>query len=127
MTAVTRPLYIERGATFTLGFNWHRESDPPTSPKTAGVPYDLTGCTARMQIRKNAKSPALLEVSSDGVNPVIELGGDTGRVDIRLPATSTDLLITPTAVYEFEIVMLERLPNDEPDVRRLFEGSVTVK
>ena len=120
MTAVPRPLYIEQGATFTTGFNWHRESDPPTFPATAGAAYDLTGCVVRMQLRKNQQSPIILAASSDGENPAITLGGVTGRIDIKLTDEMTDQVTTKSAQYDLEVQMANG------DVHRLLEGSVTI-
>jgi hypothetical protein len=114
--AVTRPLYIEQGATFRFGFNWHRANDAdPTQP---GEAYDLTGWHARMQIRKNQQSPILVDASD--TNGKITLGGNTGRIDIVLSDDDTDLLTTKSAQYDLEV--------EDPDgvVYRLLEGQVTV-
>lgn len=116
MTAVPRPLYIEQGATFETGFNWHREST--TTPGTAGDPYDLTGCIARMQIRKSQGSPVLVDATT--TNGKIVLGTTDGRVDIVLSDDDTDMLTTKSALYDLEI--------EFPDGRvvRLLQGPVTV-
>ena len=120
MTAVTKAFYIEQGATFSFGFNWHRESEPATVPPTAGVAYDVTGCVARMQIRKNQQGVTLVDASSAGVTPAITLGGLTGRIDVKLTDEMTDLLILKNSVYDLEIQMVNG------DVHRLLEGAVTV-
>lgn len=112
MTAVNKPLYIEQGATFTLGFNWHREGPVVDGVVTPGDPYDLTGCTARMQIRRRQGETPLLTATSE--LPVdaaavaagagrIRLGGATGRIDITLTDEDTDLISARTAVYDLEV------------------------
>lgn len=118
MTAVVRPLKIEQGATFTLGFVWHQAGPVVDGEVTPGDPYDLTGWVARMQIRKAQQSPALVDASS--TNGKITLGGATGRIDVKLTDEDTDLLTTKTALYDLE------LENPTGDVFRLLQGPVTV-
>jgi hypothetical protein len=113
MTAAPRNLVIEQGSTFTLGFNWHKEGplDANGAP-TPGDPYDLTGCTARMQIRRKQGDPVLMTATSDppvdaaaiaaGAGRIV-LGGATGRVDITLTDEDTDLISARSAVYDLEI------------------------
>lgn len=116
MTAVKRALYIEQGATFTLGFNWYRES--LTVPGTAGDPYDLTGCIVRMQIRKTQQGDMLVDATT--VNGKITLDPLLGRIDVKLADIDTDLLTSKTSIYDLEVEFLSG------DVFRLLEGSVTV-
>ena len=117
MTAAAKDLLIEQGASFTFGFQWcHAGVDP----QTPGDPYDLTGCTARMQIRKSQKSEALLDAKSDGEAPKIILGGATGRIDVYLTDQDTDVLIAKTALYDLEVVLLDGT------VVRLLKGTVNV-
>ena len=116
MTAVTRDLYIEQGATFTLGFNWYRSST--VTPGTPGLAYDLTGATARMQIRRKASDPTVL-VDATTENGKIVLGGVDGRIDVRLTDVDTNALTVKSAVYDFEIVL-------GADTHRLLQGAVTV-
>lgn len=120
MTAVVRPIYIEQGATFTMGFNWHRDGalDANGNP-TPGVPYDLTGASARMQIRKTVTStPPLIDATTE--NGLITLGTTDGRVDVVLSDADTDTLTVKSAVYDFEI----KLADDT--VHRLLQGAVTI-
>lgn len=115
MTAVNRPIMIEQGATWTLGFNWHMAGVDAGTP---GVAYDLTGWIARMQIRKRQGSPLLLEATSE--NGKIVLGGTSGRVDIKFTDEDTDGLTTASASYDLE------LENPGGDVFRILEGTVSV-
>jgi len=118
MPAVVKPLFMEQGATFTMGFNWYM------GPEVEGgdpIPYDVVGKSARMQIRQKITSPVLVEASTE--NGRITLGPD-GRVDIRLRAGDTMLLTTRAAVYDLEIVLDPRPEYD--DVRRVLKGPVTI-
>ena len=119
MPAVTKNLYIEQGATFTLGFNWHQEGTPDADGlPTAGAAYDITGATVRMQARKTQQSSILIDAST--TNGKITIDGPTGRIDIKLADSDTDLLTYKSAVYDLEIEMASG------DVYRLLQGSITV-
>ena len=115
MTAAKRNLYIEQGATFNLSFTWNEGTSD-----AVGAPVDLTGCTARMQIRQKQQSAVIVDARSDGESPAILLGGATGTVEVTLTADMTDLLSVKTGLYDLEV--------EFPDgtVYRLLEGTVTV-
>ncbi len=104
-------LTIYQGATFRLPLTW-KAGDP-------AAPVDLTGCTARMQIRGDVKAPkALITLTTE--NGGIALGGAAGTVEIIVtPAQSKDVDLSG-GVYDLEIVF------SPEDVRRLLEGSVDV-
>lgn len=117
MAAVKKDLYIEEGATFPLGFTWTQEST--TTPGTPGDPYDLTGCTARMQIRKTFTSAVVVAATTE--NGKIEIEPSVGHIAVRLEDTDTDLLHgIRSAVYDLEIVF------SDGTVNRLLEGKVTI-
>jgi hypothetical protein len=116
MPAVNKSLYIEQGATFKLGFAKVRESE--TTEGTPGEPYDFTGCTARMQIRRSLSTPVLVEATTE--NGKIVITGLEGHVRVVLEDEDTDLLVTRTGVYDLEI----EYPSGEVD--RLLEGKVVV-
>ena len=72
-------LKIYQGATFRRRLRW-------LSPDK--MPIDLTGCTARMQVREEVESTAaLLELSTE--NGRIALGGTAGTVDLLIDAGTT--------------------------------------
>lgn len=129
MPAAKRDLYIEQGATFKLGFNWYGIlSDGDGNPvldengnPQPGGPVDLTGATARMQIRETYVGAPLL--SATNANGRITLGTTNGRVDIKFPSSVTDLLTTENAIYDLEISLPD---TPEPDVQRVLEGKVKV-
>jgi hypothetical protein len=118
MSAEDVPISIEQGATWGLGFTWHEEGPVVDGEVTAGDPHDLTGWTARMQIRKKVGEPVLAEATTE--NGKITLGGATGRVDIKLSPADTDAIGEKTAKYDLE------LEDPAGDVYRLLEGAVTI-
>ena len=115
MTAAKRNLYIEQGATFALSFVW-REG----TAAEPGDPVDLTGCMARMQVRKNLTGPALVDAYSEGTEPRITLGGVDGSVRIVLTDEDTSAVDTRSGIYDLEVVMADGT------VCRLLQGNVTV-
>lgn len=107
MRAVTRELYIERGATFVDEIIW----------KAAGEPVDLTGATAKWQVRAEADATVvLLEASTaDGR---ITLNTVPGQVRIEVPASVTSEQSWQRGVHAIEITMANGF------VRRLYEGKI---
>ena len=123
MTALQRDLYVEQGATFVLGFTWHQQGPPDSAgDPTVGAAYDLTGASARMQIRKTVTSPVLVEATTE--NGRITLGGATGRVDVVLTDADTDLLTGKRGVYDLEVEMGPA--GSDAQVRRLMQGAVVI-
>jgi len=106
-------LTIYQGSTYIKAFQW--KTGKPA------VPVDLTGCSARMQIRKRVvDTDVLLELTTEN-NRIVITAPTEGKFEIRLTAAETAALSFKTGVYDFEIVY----PGGEP-VYRLFEGSVEV-
>lgn len=103
---------IYQGATFRKRLTW----SGPTVPHT---PIDLTGCTARMQVRSEVESPAVL-LSLTTENGGIALGGALGTVDLYISDEDTGAITWETGVWDLEIVH----PGGE--VTRLAQGSVGV-
>lgn len=86
---------------------------------TPAVPVDLTGCTARMQVRAKIDSAdTLLNLTTE--NGGITLGGTAGTVTVFLSATATAALTWKSGVYDLEVQF------GNGDVRRLLAGSVAV-
>jgi hypothetical protein len=100
---------IEKGATFSLRLT-RRNPD--------STPLDLTGCTARMQIRQSVAAPeVLLELTT--VNGKIVIDGPAGTIDLEISATETAALVaTKPGRYDLEVV------DALGKVKRLVEGSV---
>lgn len=118
MTAVNRPLSLEQGATYRIGFTWRNVGPLDTAGNvTPGDPIDLSGCTARMQIRRSLRQPVLVYVQSgDGIT----IDGPNGYVLIELSDEKTDALDIKRGVYDLEV----EFPSG--DVYRVLEGAITV-
>jgi len=101
---------IEQGATLVLPFVW-QSSD--------GTPVDLSGYTARMQVRRTVSSPdVLLEATT--ANNRLQISALAGQVSLVLPASVTEAIDWTRGRYDLEL--------ESPDgvVTRLLFGEVTV-
>lgn len=106
---------IYQGATFSKTLTWKTAPDED-SPKT---PVDLTGCTARMQVRaKIGATEVLLTLTTE--NGGITLGGTAGTIDLLIEAEDTAAITWTSGVYDLEIIFTNG------DVRRLLYGEVVV-
>ena len=80
---------------------------------------DYTGCTARMQLREDVDSSAVLwEMTTD--NGRIALGGTAGTVDLLVDASTTAAIAWTGGVFDLEIV------HPSGEVTRLAQGSCCV-
>jgi len=103
-------LVIEQGTTFNPVLTY---SD------SAGTAIDLTGYTARMQIRLKRTSAAFLhELTTE--NGGITLGGAAGTIALLISATDTTAFTFTTAIYDLELITAGGI------VTRLLQGSVTL-
>lgn len=115
LPGMTKPaklkLTIYQGATFRKRLAW--KAGKPA------VPVDLTGCTARMQVRSEIESPVVLLAltTEDGG---IALGGAAGTVDLYVSDEDTAAITWTAGVYDLEIV------HPSGEVTRLIQGSVSV-
>lgn len=104
---------IYQGATFRKRLRW--------SVKAAGVPIDLTGCKARMQVRAEVESTeVLLELTTE--NGGITLGGAAGTIDLYIGAIDTAVIAWESGVFDLEI----QYAAGPDEVGRLIYGTVTV-
>lgn len=111
MTAGNHNFIMEQGATFKRDI-FVKDS--------AGNPWDLTGYSARMQIRQTVDDPStLLDIST--ATGEITITAASGLVTIEVPATTTETLSwTGDAVYDLE------LEDGSGFVTRLIQGKVTL-
>ena len=107
----------EKGATFRRVITWGDENESP---------INLTGFSARMQVREAFTSSTTV-ASLTNANGKITLGGATGQVTIQLTASDTAALPVSTTfgdawvgVYDLELVA------PSGDVTRLLEGQFVV-
>jgi hypothetical protein len=111
MPATTYDILIEQGATFEFELVW-KDGD--------GDEVNLTGYTARMQVRPTVESSVVLLSLTSAAGGGITLGGATGAVTIRASATQTASIGARAAVYDLE------LQAADGTVTRLLQGVATI-
>lgn len=108
MLAGLLDLQIEQGATFSIVFLYQDEN---------GDAIDMTGMTARMQLRRTYNSPtALLSLTTE--NGRIAINVSEGSITLNISATDTASL-TGSGVYDLELVA-------GTTVNRILEGSYSI-
>ena len=94
MVAGIYNIICEQGATFQRNLLW----------QSNGVPNDLTGYTARMQVRTDyASTTIVVELTTE--NSRISLGGTAGTIALTIPATITAALTPAVYVYDLELII----------------------
>jgi len=83
---------IKKGSTYIHTF---------TYVNSAGVAIDLTGYTARMQIRETIENVATVYSGVSGGD--ITMGGVAGTVTLSIPAATTAAWVFASGVYDIEI------------------------
>ena len=109
MSATTYDILIEQGATFLQVITY----------KDAGVAINLTGYTARMQVRATLESASTL-VELTTANGRIALGGAAGTISLTISATDSAALTAGRGVYDLELVSGSGI------VTRLLQGVATI-
>lgn len=110
MAAGNYDFVIEQGATFYQELVWK---------DSVGDPIDLTGYTARMQIRKTVKSSdAILSLTTE--NGRITLGDAEGTITLEVDAEDTADLTEFCGVYDLEVEA------SDGTVTRLIQGQIEV-
>ena len=105
---------VEQGATFKRSFLY--------SNKGTGIPYDITGCKIRMQVRKAQQQPVIIEATTENGKFTIT-DGPGGEFAMNLSAADTAALTTKEALYDIEI----EFPDGPPaTVNRILKGSFKV-
>lgn len=101
-------LVCPQGVTFDKQFTW----------TVGGVPVNLTGYTAALQVRSgwDASEP-LISLATGGQG--IVLGGTAGTIDVAIAATVTDGLEPGSYAYDLELY-------EGSDVVRLLQGAFNV-
>lgn len=99
---------IEQGTTFNPVLTW-KDSN--------GTVIDITGYTARMQIRESITSDTLIdELTTE--NGGITLGGVLGTITLLISAADTEAYTFTTGVYDLEMI------SPAGTVTRLLEGTI---
>jgi hypothetical protein len=102
-------LRIQQGDTWSLEIAWTDDE---------GLPVDLTGATAKMQMRPSAGSEVLvLELSSANGRIVVD---PAGKINLLVSAEDTALLPAKSGVYDLEVTRTSGV------VKKLIRGSYLV-
>lgn len=97
-----------QGATFSKVLTYSIDSQP----------VDLTGYTARMQVReKHISKTAIINITTE--NGGIFLGGEYGTITLYIADEVTQLFVAKEYVYDLELI-------SETYVYRLIEGKFIV-
>jgi hypothetical protein len=109
MTAGIYNFTLDQGSVWDLEIEYQ---DPD------GDPINLTGFTARMQLRKDYNSAVVdLTLTTGGGGIVIT--GATGTIDISVTAAQTEVLDPAFYVYDLELI-------SGSNISRLIQGQITV-
>ena len=101
-------LTIKKGSTFKQNIAYTDAN---------GAIINLTGYTARMQIRASYKSDIIHELTTE--NGGITITGVLGELDLLISATDTDTFDPITAIYDLEII-------SGVEVDRIMQGKVNI-
>ena len=111
MAAGVYDITIEQGADFSLPLTWKDGS---------GAPINVSGYSARMQVRENYDSDDYILFLTSDAGGGITLGGALGTVGVAISAADTALLAQVDAVYDLE------LESPSGQVTRLTQGRVFI-
>lgn len=110
MPAASYNLTIEQGADFIKSFVLKNSDD---------TIKDLTGYTARMQIRQYVFSEEVeYEATTENAKLLINVG--TGTVQMRFPSSDTSAFTIKRGVYDLELI------DSSGQVIRLIQGNVQI-
>lgn len=102
---------INQGSTFNPTITWK---------DSGGNPVDLTGYSARMQIRRHVRASTTIASLTDSAGD-ITLGGAAGTIKPVISATDTAAFDFDEAVYDLE------LEDASGVVTRLLDGSIVLR
>lgn len=110
-------LFIEQGATFTRLIEIEY---PDPLDTTTMLPFDLSGFSASMQIRRTIDS-STPQITLTDANGRIEMqpGGVENSMRLQLTPADTEML-TSDGVYDIEI------QDSSGNIQRILKGSVTL-
>jgi hypothetical protein len=120
MPASTYDLYIEQGATFRFTMVYgYRDGTLDVDGNPVLIPYDITGCDIRMQIRQRRGTPALITATTG--NGAILIDDPTGgKFVMSFTSAMTNTLTMKRAAYDIEV----EYPSG--DVLRILQGKVNI-
>jgi hypothetical protein len=102
-------LTIYKGSTFVKTLQW--------KTGTPAVAVDLTGCTARMQVRKSPCDTVVLETLTTENGKIVITDATDGKIQIKISAETSTAYTFVSGVYDLEIVFSDNT------VTRIIEGN----
>lgn len=110
MTAEVHNLTVEKGASYSQVIRW-KDDD--------GNAINLTGATARMQVRAATNvSTALFEATT--ANGKLAIVGDLGQITLTISATESAAFTWSFGKYDLEVITADGL------VYRLLRGTMSI-
>ncbi len=109
MQPASLDLTIYKGSTFVKSIQW-KTGDP-------AVAVDLTGCTARMQVRKSPCDSVILESLTTENSKIVITEPLNGKLEIRISASVSSAYTFVSGVYDLELVFTNGT------VTRIIEGN----
>ena len=109
MTAGIYNFTLDQGSVFYINLQY---KDPD------GNPINLTGQTARMQLRRQYGYPVVLTLTTDPGDGIV-ITGATGNIAITITDERTEILESGFYVYDLEL-------NNAGVINRLIQGTLTV-
>jgi hypothetical protein len=104
-------LEVFKGSTFVKIIQW--------KTGTPAVAVNLTGCTARMQIRKSVNDTVILDTLTTENSKLQIHEPLNGKFKIIIPAASSTAYAFNSGVYDLEIIFTDLT------VTRVIEGCIT--
>lgn len=98
-----------QGSTFNPTLTW----------KIDNAPVDITGYSARLQVRETHDSDEYI-INLTNLNGGITLGGSAGTIDLYISASDTSAALPGDHVYDLEMI------SSNSTVSRLIEGRFNI-
>ncbi len=102
---------IEKGATYRHTLFWK---------DSANTAINLTGCTAKMQVRDNAEA-SIIRIELSTTNNRLTITPLLGKIELYISDEDSTTLIGLGGVYDLEVYFANG------DTTRLIEGKITFK
>ena len=111
----------QQGNTFDEVWTWETETTA-SDGTVSKTPVDLTGYSARLQVRKDGIEAPLIDIR-DGNG--ITLGGAAGTIAINI--TAAIMASVPATTGEYDLEMTANDANGVQTVRKLMQGTFTIQ